>query len=109
MWPAILVVIGFFLLFIMFLYVFLGDLVIITVNGIILYLILLRAFVELRKGKYAEYFVGALVSLTFLSFWGNFFPVWKVTTFVFQMFLIAHIIQFFKRSQSSKSRKHKRR
>ena len=104
MLPSIILILLLFVVFIMLLLAFLHDILIVLVNGIIIYLVGLRAVVEIKKRQEFEYVIGAIVSALLISFFGNNFPLWAITTFVFQAFGIVQIIKLLKKTVMKKKK-----
>ncbi|MBI4142181.1 hypothetical protein HY484_04605 [Candidatus Woesearchaeota archaeon] len=76
--------------------VFLPLLVEFLLNGILLYLVCLRSWVEIKKKHLEkEYAVAAVLSLLALFSWGNQFPLWLITTFLVQTFVLSYVVRFF--------------
>ncbi len=95
MWPQILLMVGALVAILFFGFLFINDMVQIAVNGVILYLVGLRAYVELTKHKRVqEYIIGFAVALVVITLIGNLFPLWKLTTFVVVTFIAAQLMRF---------------
>ncbi len=60
---------------------FLKDIIIVFANAVILYFIAIRINAELTKRKlYDEYLIAGLCSCIVLLLFGNFLPLWWITT-----------------------------
>jgi len=98
MLPQILLMIGFLIAALFFLFLFIGDIIAVALNGVIIYLIGLRSYVEITKYKrFEQYFIAALAALFIIWLIGNMFPFWKITTAMILMFLIAQAMQLLRR------------
>ena len=91
MWPSIIALIVLLSFFILLGMVFLYDIITLILNGVIIYVIGLRTFAEIRKHHKLlnAYVVAGVVSLAVILFIGNFLPLWKFTTFLVLAFVLA--------------------
>lgn len=103
MWPSIILLILLFTLFITLLFAFLNDIIIVLVNGIIIYFIWLQFAVEI-KTKWQDYAIAFVLSAIMLFSLNNMFPLWPITTFVLQAFVLAKIIKMFRKTTFKKKR-----
>lgn len=70
---------------------FLVPLIEVTVNGIVLYLLFIRIYTEMTKYKRADLYVKcALVAGILMLLFGNYIPTWRITTWIFTTFALAH-------------------
>ncbi|MBI4148169.1 hypothetical protein HY490_02665 [Candidatus Woesearchaeota archaeon] len=98
MWPQLLMMILFLVGALFFLFLFINDIIQVAVNGILLYLIGLRTYVELTKYKRFEAYVwGFAVALVAVTLIGSLAPLWKLTTFVVVMFAVAQGLRFMRK------------
>jgi hypothetical protein len=68
------------------------------VNGVILYLLVIRMLKEINKGWLKEYGWGALIAFVALYFTGFSFGIlWAVTTFVLFWFVAAQLVHVMKK------------
>jgi len=102
MWPSIILVILLFFVFTTLLIALLQDVIIVAINALIIYLIGLKAVVEIKKREYLNYLIGCVVSIIFLFAFRNVLPLWPITTFVFQAFILAQVIKMFKKTSKKK-------
>lgn len=105
MWPSIILIIMLFIVFTTVLIALLQEVIIVAVNALIIYLIGLRAIVEIKKGEHQNYLIGCMVSIIFLFAFRNVLPLWPITTFVFQAFVIAQLIKLFKKTSKKKKKR----
>ena len=105
MWPAI-IAIGLLLLtvisFIVILAPFLAGA---FVNGIILWLVLTRGYVEIVKERKEKYFsAGAIIGILalFLLRFRDIGNIWWITTFCTITFIAAHLTMFIEKSKRKK-------
>ncbi len=98
MLPQLFLMIGFLIAFFFFLFLFIEDIIAVVLNGIIIYLIGLRAYVEIAKYKHFEqYFFSVIAALFIVWLAGNFLPLWRITTAIILTFVIAQIIRVLKK------------
>lgn len=97
MWPSIILVLLMTFVFLMLFFTFIQDAVIAAVNLLIIYLAGLRSSVEIRKGYDVNYIIGAILSAFIIFFWQNVFPLWTITAFVLQTFVIAQIVSLIRK------------
>lgn len=97
MWPSIILTILLFVVFLLLFFAFVQDIIIVGVNLVIIYLAGLRSIVEIKKGRQANYVIGAIISAAIILFWQNFFPLWEITAFVLQTFVIAQIVSLIRK------------
>ena len=107
MWPSIILLLLLFFVFLMLFFAFAQDILIIAVNALIIYLVSLRSVVEIKKGYQWQYTAGAILSALILFLWTNIFPLWQVTTFVFQAFIIAQAVKLLKKGFAKKTKRRK--
>lgn len=97
MWPSILLLALLFIVFLAILITFIQDVIVVAANAFIIYLIAIRFTIEIRRGQYQEYAGGAALSAVILLLVGNELPLWMITTFILQAFLIAQLIKIGRR------------
>ncbi|MBI4016169.1 MAG: hypothetical protein HY363_00575 [Candidatus Aenigmarchaeota archaeon] len=98
MFPQLLLMIGFLMAFFFFLFLFIGDIIAVVLNGVIIYLIGLRAYVEITKYKrFEQYFFALLGALFIVWLAGNLLPLWRITTAIILMFVIAQITKMIRK------------
>lgn len=97
--PAIIGLILFILLLVLIGFIFTQTVITLLINGVLIYLILIRAWTELtKKGRTREYVIGAVVALILHLIKGNVISMlWPVTTFLVITFIIAEISHMFLR------------
>jgi hypothetical protein len=96
--PTLYALIGFILLILIFGILFFATAASLIVNGIILYLLGIRALKEANRGWWKEYGWGAVIAFAAMAYWGN--PLgwlWDVTTFLIFWFVAAQVIHAFKK------------
>lgn len=96
--PTLYAFIGFILLMLIFAILFFATAASIIVNGIILYLLGIRAWKEANRGWWKEYGWGAVIAFAALVWFGN--PLgwlWYVTAFAVLWFVAAQIIHVFRK------------
>jgi len=95
MWLNFFVIIGLFVAFLFFLYLFLADLITVAINGVIIYLIGLRVYAEIKKSrKHAEdYLIGCVIAALLVVLIGTYFPFWQVTTFFVITFFATQLMR----------------
>lgn len=72
---------------------FLQDIIAVILNGVVLYLIGLKAHADITKRhKTKEYLIAALIALILTTLVGHLFPLWKLTTFIILAFVVAQLI-----------------
>lgn len=93
--PAIIGLILFIVLLVLIGFIFTQTVLTLALNGIIIYLIAIRMWVELKKGRFKEYAIGGVVALVVYLFKGNLFSgLWKLTTFLIIWFIASEIIHY---------------
>lgn len=95
--PTIIGLILFILLLVLIGFIFTQTVITLLINGVLIYLILIRAWTELtKKGRTREYIIGAVVALIIHLVKGNVISMlWPVTTFLVITFIIAEIAHMF--------------
>ena len=98
MWLNFVIIIGFFVAFMFFLYLFIADVITVAINGVIIYLIGLRVYTEINKHKKLteEYLVGCIISALLVALIGKLFPFWQVTTFIILAFFATKTLHLIK-------------
>jgi|GEM_PF-2661655 len=103
MLPAILALVAVIIFVIIMSVLFLKPLVTVLANTIILYLLFLRVYTEIKKYKRAKiYITCAALSLLTVYLAGNFTPLWWITTAGILMFVLAHIYVMYKERKKKK-------
>jgi hypothetical protein len=97
MLPTIIGLVLFILLIVLLGYIFTATIIEVVLNGVLIYLILLRAWTELvRKARTKEYIIGAVAALLICFIRGNVVPqLWTMTTFLAITFIVAEIAHLF--------------
>jgi hypothetical protein len=104
MLPTIIGLVLFILLLALIGVIFTATIIELVLNGVLIYLILLRAWTELvRKARTKEYIIGAVAALLIYFIRGNIVPqLWAITTFLITAFIIAEIAHLFLRGRKKK-------
>jgi hypothetical protein len=79
-------------------YTFLYDLISLFINGVILYFIGLRSYVEVQEGKHYLYLGSAIIGLIATGLTENFLKgwlIWRFTTWIIISFVIAQAVIIF--------------
>ena len=101
MWPSIIALVVLIVFLALLGIVFIWDIFALIINGIIIYVIGLRTFAEIRKHhkRLNVYVVTGVISLAVIMFWRNFLPLWKFTTFLILAFVLAQAYFFVQMAQ----------
>lgn len=92
MLPTIIGLLLFVLLIVILGFVFAATILDIAINGIILYLIAVRIWVELKKGRMKEYAVAGIIALIVFFVRAKIFGyLWPVTNFLIVWFVLAQV------------------
>ncbi len=79
------------------------------INGVLLYVIFLRAYTELvKEKKYNPYIAGAAIAMITYLILGNILSkilVWGPVTYIFEAFVFAQIVYYFHKKYKRKRRK----
>ena len=70
------------------------DIILLAVNALILWMIALRSWAEIKEGKHYLYLIGAIASVISILLAGNYLPFWHVTTFAVITFAIVQVVIF---------------
>jgi len=73
---------------------FLHDLVPLVVNGLLIYIGLLRSFVEIKAGRNRAFVFGGCVAFALVFYFGTFFLLWNFTTFLVLTYIFAQLYWF---------------
>jgi len=97
MWPGLIALLGFLIFVGIIISLFLVPLIVVGVNVAILYCLFLCIHKEVRKYKRGELYLkaGLLAAIAILIF-GNFLPLWWITTLALLSFFIVHVYLFLK-------------
>ncbi len=97
MLPTIIGLVLFIVLIVLLGYIFTATIIEVILNGVLIYLIVLRAWTELvKKARTKEYIVGIAVALILYFIKGNVVPqLWAITTFLVITFIVAEIAHLF--------------
>ncbi|MBI4141011.1 hypothetical protein HY485_04205 [Candidatus Woesearchaeota archaeon] len=107
MWPSLALILILMLVGLLIFAVFLPVLIELALNGILLYLVGLRSWVEIKKGFENEYIIAAILSVIALYSLGNQFPLWWVTSFAIQTFILSYVVRYFEKLfEPSNKRRH---
>ncbi len=98
MLPQIAVLVGAVILGILVFAFFAHDIIAVVLNGILIYLITIRVYAEVRKRKEWTdvYVVSGLISLAVVVFW-NPFPLWQLTSFMILAFVLGQAWMYTKK------------
>ena len=72
---------------------FWNELVIALVNGVILYILLYRAYFDLREGRLKPYLIGLVVGAIVVFFMPPLPPLWPITLVVMLNFAVVEILR----------------
>ncbi|GEM_PF-6861610 len=103
MWPSIILIVLLFTVFITLLFAFLQDIMIVLVNGVIIYLVGLKFTLEIKK-RWEDYAGSLILSALMLFSLNNIFPLWPITTLILQAFILAQVIKLFRKAAFKKKR-----
>jgi hypothetical protein len=107
MLPTIIGLLLFILLIVILGYVFAATVLDIAINGVILYLIAVRMWVELRKGAIKAYTIAGFLALAVFFIKHQIFSyLWQITNFVIVWFILAQVAMLLlKLSKKTKRRR----
>jgi hypothetical protein len=90
--PTIIGLVLFILLIVILGYVFAATVLDIAINGVILYLIAIRIWVEVRKGAIKAYTIAGFIALIVFFIKAEIFSyLWPITNFVIVWFVLAQV------------------
>ena len=73
-------------------FVFLVPMIVVFVNALILYCLTLRISTDINKSKQGElYLISGVAAALMLLIFGNFLPLWRVTSIAILTYIIARI------------------
>jgi len=107
MWPSIILIVLLMTVFVLLFSAFMFVFAIIALNFVILYTIYLRVTTEFKKFR-VYYYLGMFLSLLTLFLFGNWLPLWVVTTFVLQSFVFAQVLRLIEKVYSDEFKRKKR-
>jgi hypothetical protein len=95
--PTIIGLILFIILLVLIGVIFTQTVITLLINGVLIYLILIRAWTELvKKARTKEYIIGIVVALLVYFIRGNAVSqLWTITTFLVIAFVVAEISHLF--------------
>ena len=68
------------------------DIILLAVNSLVLWMIALRGFTEIKEGKHYLYLISAIASVLSILIAGNYLPFWHVTTFAIITYAIVQVV-----------------
>jgi len=79
-------------------FVFLKPLIVVGANAIVLYFLFLRIYTEIKKYKRGDlYLICGAASILLLVIFGNFLPLWMITTAGLLTLAIVHVYLLFEK------------
>ncbi|MEM4247569.1 MAG: hypothetical protein QXR48_02290 [Candidatus Woesearchaeota archaeon] len=106
MLPTIIGLLLFVLLIVILGFVFAATVLDIAINGVILYLIAVRMWVELRKGAVKAYTISGLIALIVFFIKHKIFSyLWPVTNFLIVWFVLAQVAMLIARLGGKRRKK----
>jgi hypothetical protein len=81
---------------------FFNNIIVAVLNGIILYLLLYRAFYDWKKGRVKPYVIGLLIGIALALLLPKLEPLWPITFIVIIIFVVVETMRVFEKRKKKK-------